>query len=209
MSVGGHIVMRSSRPPSSERGGQRGHPRVRRLDVRREGAPPLRTRPDRRRPGAHDPRPDRALDTPRCPRSAIAALFRGPYRKNAEAVVTSCRCRSGGTGRRRGLKIPFPQGSAGSSPASGTNQIRELERAREGKAKRKSRRCPSGCPSRGSLPELLVERTDRAPEMSGLQVRVPLGHHGSRVPEDVLHLVERDAVLHHPRRRGVSQRVVV
>ena len=37
--------------------------------------------------------------------------------------------RSGGIGRRRGLKIPFPQGSAGSSPASGTQSNQALARA--------------------------------------------------------------------------------
>ena len=29
-------------------------------------------------------------------------------------------CRHGGIGRRAGLKIPFPQGSAGSTPAAGS-----------------------------------------------------------------------------------------
>ena len=32
--------------------------------------------------------------------------------------------RSGGTGRRAGLKIPCPQGREGSSPSSGTKAIR-------------------------------------------------------------------------------------
>ena len=36
-------------------------------------------------------------------------------------------CRSGGTGRRAGLKIPCPQGHEGSTPSSGTS---EIQRAR-------------------------------------------------------------------------------
>ena len=34
--------------------------------------------------------------------------------------------RHGGIGRRAGLKIPFPQGSAGSTPAAGSKGAKEL-----------------------------------------------------------------------------------
>jgi hypothetical protein len=39
----------------------------------------------------------------------------------ADAVIQSLLCRAGGTGRRAGLKIRWPQGRVGSIPMPGTN----------------------------------------------------------------------------------------
>lgn len=41
------------------------------------------------------------------------------------------KCRSGGTGRRAGLKIPWPQGREGSTPSSGTSPSRGRPRGVE------------------------------------------------------------------------------
>lgn len=44
----------------------------------------------------------------------------------ADAVLRQVSRPGGGTGRRKGLKIPRPQGHAGSIPAPGTNKIKGL-----------------------------------------------------------------------------------
>ncbi len=41
------------------------------------------------------------------------------FERSAQYLIKYCVCRSGGIGRRGGLKIPCPQGRAGSTPAFG------------------------------------------------------------------------------------------
>jgi hypothetical protein len=59
--------------------------------------------------------------TPRAgwPFGRSAADLAGSAGNTADTLNSAAR-RSGGTGRRRGLKIPWPQGRSGSSPGSGT-----------------------------------------------------------------------------------------
>jgi len=57
-------------------------------------------------------------------------------------------------------------------------------------------------------PELLIDRADCTPQMVWLQMRVTLGHHRGGVTQDVLDLVQRDTVLHHPSCCRVADGVV-
>ena len=62
--------------------------------------------------------------------SPLSGVFRRrATRQRVELKAHSCR--SGGTGRRAGLKIPFRKGCVGSIPSSGTNGINTLHRFSE------------------------------------------------------------------------------
>ena len=65
--------------------------------------------------------------TPRAgwPFGRSAADLAGSAGNTADTLNSAAR-RSGGTGRRRGLKIPWPQGRSGSNPGSGTNRPKVL-----------------------------------------------------------------------------------
>ena len=65
-----------------------------------------------------------------CPKKGIAICehFALAKRDGLEYNLPICRC--GGIGRRPGLKIPCPQGRAGSTPATGTTSPRTTYRSR-------------------------------------------------------------------------------
>lgn len=46
------------------------------------------------------------------------------FDKSAQVMVKESTCLDGGIGRHPGLKIPWPQGRAGSIPALGTKHIK-------------------------------------------------------------------------------------
>jgi hypothetical protein len=105
------------------------------------------------------------------------------FRKVAEAARTvsgplpdANPCRSGGTGRRAGLKIPCPQGREGSTPSSGTRAIRGLAaspalfacpgahgRGRTGFGRRRTggKARPSGARQPEAAPQRPMSRTTR------------------------------------------------
>jgi hypothetical protein len=72
---------------------------------------------------AHFNNVDARVDASWCP---AFSERKADSRQATDNAIDSARTPEWRNGRRRGLKIPFPQGSAGSSPASGTNDLNEL-----------------------------------------------------------------------------------
>ena len=94
-------------------------------------------------------------------------------------------CRRGGTGRRAGLKIPFWQQSAGSTPAAGTNFIKHFQGVQNGVNNMKKSKfmiltavlltavlilCACGTPKTQTAYELVKSASEKTAALSSSQV---------------------------------------
>ncbi len=133
------------------------------------------------------------------------------------------RRRSGGTGRRAGLKIPCPQGHEGSTPSSGTNRQRKgsfqqrelpfflrlvLERGSNGQGAPTNRR-KSATHGSATAPSPAAKADGLAGRGSGGRVPPPALTHWMRTGEDRRAISEekrdaRERGRSEPRRKGRS-----